>query len=364
MVVITLLNIVVVIMAHLARFEKHRYLLAWAFVLLAFVLGVRYGYGNDYFSYKYMFDTGTPVQGFIEDVEPGWYFLMQLFKPFGFSSLVFLITCIEHLMLYDLIRRYIPANYYWLAMYIYVFNPWFMLIGLSMMRQFLVQILGFYAIECAYKRKLLHFVVIVVIAFSIHKIALLLVPLYFISYASKLFSGGSFSVVLVLVAVVLATKLDVIIESLILFFEEGGMKYGESYLNESVISEEYRVNPKLIIRYLLYVLLLVRNLKSLNGVIKLFAIVVVLSVLFLPFATISPMAIRTSWIYAIVVIVSMPCLLQNERIPIIKYGAMFFFALLLLRDYQSHFISEIYGPYYANYYTILSDYAINGIRLY
>lgn len=351
-------------MAYFARIEKYRYLLAWAFALLAIVLGVRYGYGNDFFNYKYMFDHGYPEGGFADEVEPGWHFLMQLFKPFGFSSLVFFITCIEHLMLYDLIRRYIPANYYWLAMFIYVFNPWFMVIGLSMMRQFFVQILGFYAIEYAYKRKFFHFVIIVFIAVSIHKIALLLVPLYFIPYASKLLSGGSFSVVMVLVAVLLATKLDVIIETLILFFEEGGMKYGESYLNESVISEEYRISPKLIMRYLLFVLLLIRNLKSLNGVVQLYAIVVVLSVLFLPFATISPMAIRASWVYAIVVIVGMPCLLQNERIPIIKYGAMFFFALLLLRDYQSHFISEIYGPYYANYYTILSDYAINGIRLY
>ena len=92
MVVITTLNIVVVLMAYLARIEKHRYLLAWAFILLAFVLGIRYGYGNDFFAYKYMFDHGYPDAGYADDVEPGWFFINKLFRPFGFSAFVFILN--------------------------------------------------------------------------------------------------------------------------------------------------------------------------------------------------------------------------------------------------------------------------------
>ena len=225
MLVVTALNIIVVSMAYFARIEKYRYLLAWAFALLAIVLGIRYGYGNDFFSYKYMFDHGYPEQGFIEDVEPGWLLLNILFKPLGFSAMVFFLTCIEHLMIYDLIRRYVSPNYYWLALFIYLFNPWFMLIGLSMMRQFLVQILGFYAMESVYKKKILHFAFIVLIAISIHKIALLLIPLYLLPYISNWFSNSFLPLIVLLIIFVIAIKMDVIIDNMVVFFAESSMKY-------------------------------------------------------------------------------------------------------------------------------------------
>ena len=366
MLVVTVLNIIVVSMAYLARDEKHRYLLAWAFALLAIVLGLRYGYGNDFFSYKYMFDHGYPERGDEEGLEPGWRLLNHIFRPLGFSSMVFFITVIEHLMIYDIIRRYVSPNYYWLALFIYLFNPWFMLIGLSMMRQFLVQILGFYAMDFAYKKKLFHFVLIVLIAISIHKIALLLIPLCLFPYISKWFSNSFLPLIVLLIVFIVVIKRDVIIDNLIIFFTETDMSYGDSYLSESALSEEHRINPKLIVRYLIYIVLLIRNLKflSVSDSSRLFAIEVTLGLLFFPFATISPMAIRTSWIYSIVMIVSMPLLLQYEKLPQIKYGAIFLLFLILLREYQTHFISDIYGAYYAHYYTVFSYYAINDIRLF
>lgn len=351
-------------MAYFARIEKYRYLLAWAFTLLAIVLGIRYGYGNDFFAYKYMFDHGYPEQGYTDDVEPGWFFLNKLFKPFGFSAFVFFLTCIEHLMLYDLIRRYVPSQYYWFAVFLYVFHPYYMLIGLSMMRQFLVQLLGFYAMEYAFKKKIVHFAVIVFVSITIHKIAYLLLPLYLFPYTSKLFANKYAIVFLIIIVGVIAIKIDVIIENLVLFFADAGMKYGDSYLSE--MGEEYRISPKLIVRYLLYSFLLVRNYKLLNdsNPSRFYAVEVMLGLLFIPFATMSPMAIRASWVYAIVIIISLPLLLQKEKKTMIKYGVITLFCILLLRDYYNHFYSEIYGAYYMNYRTIFSEYAINNIRLY
>lgn len=368
MVVITLLNIVVVLMAYLSRDEKHRYLLLWAFLLLILVLGIRYGYGNDFFSYKYFFDHGS-YEKESEDPDPGWGLLNKLFKPFGFSSMVFFLTVVEHLMLYDIIRRYIHPNYYWLALFIYLFNPYFMLIGLSMMRQFLVQILGFYAMEYAYKRKLLIFVLIVLICISIHKVGFLLVPLYLFSYVSKVSTKNMLLLAFLptIIAIVLMyVKMDLIIERLIELFGESGMKYGDSYLNSTVLSEEYRVNPKMVLRYVLYFVLLIRNYNFLpnSNASRLFAIEVTLGVLFIPFASISPMAIRVSWIYSMVVIIAMPFLIEHERSLKIRNAVMLVFSILLLRDYYNHFFSDIWGAQYLKFYTIFSEYAIYDIRLF
>ena len=369
MLVITALNIVVVIMAYLARFDKHRYLLAWAFLLLALVLGIRYGYGNDFFTYKYMFDHGYPEKGLAENVEPGWFFLNQLFRPFGFSVFVFLLTVVEHLLLYNLIRRYVPPHYYWLAVFIYLFNPSYMLIGLSMMRQFFVQILGFYAMAFAYKRKYIQFAVIILICISIHKVGYLLVPLIMIPWILRFSSSKSlliFSSVILFGIIYIATNMNVVIDNLVEIFAQSDMKYGNSYLNDTDIGEERRINPKLIIMYALYLLLLARTFKFLpdNNPSKLFAIEVTLGLIFIPFSIISPMAMRTSWVYSIVVIITMPLLIQYEKVPIIKYGTIICFALLLFREYYNHFCSDIYGAYYMNYHTIFSEYAIDNIRMY
>ena len=235
MLVVTTLNIVVVLMAYLARDEKHRYLLAWAFAILIMVLGIRYGYGNDFFNYEYFFNHGSYYKE-SEDPDPGWLLLNRLFKPFGFSTFVFFLTAIEHLMLYDLIRRYVSPNYYWLALFIYLFNPYFMLIGLSMMRQFLVQVLGFYAMELIYKRKWLQFLLIVIFSVSIHKVGLLLIPLAIIPFMSKRTYSRkmllSFVGIGLFLIFFITIKMDDIINVLIELFEESDMKYGDSYLDD------------------------------------------------------------------------------------------------------------------------------------
>ena len=369
MIVITVLNIIVVFMSYLARFEKHRYLLAWAFILLISVLGIRYGYGNDFFNYEYFFNHGSYYKE-SEDPDPGWLLLNKLFKPFGFSSFVFFLTAIEHLMLYDLIRRYVSPNYYWLALFIYLFNPYFMLIGLSMMRQFLVQVLGFYAIEYVYKRKFIHFAVLILVCVSIHKIGLLLIPFALFPLASKIsFGKGTilfFLVIGVFSFFFLFTRMDSIIESLVEIFAESDMKYGDSYLNANVLREEQRLNPKMLLRYAIYILLLVRNYNYLSDsdAGRYFSIVVTFGTLFIPFAVISPMAMRASWVYSIVVFIALPLLLKEERKAVIKYGSIFFILFLLLREYEGHFISDIYGIYYMNFHTVFSDEAINDIIMY
>jgi hypothetical protein len=363
MIFITTLNIVVILMAYLARFENHRYLLAWAFVLLALVLGIRYGYGNDFFAYKYMFDHGYPEDGFRDDVEPGWYILNKLFKPFGFSSFVFFLTAIEHVMLYDLIRRYVPPQYYWMAVFIYVFNPNYMLIGLSMMRQFLVQVIGLYAVGFAIKKQILPFIVIIMMGFFIHKVALLLLPLFFLPYI-KTAKWWLFLVVFVALYVVIQ-NMSAIIETMFEGIQETGMKYADDYLNEEIINGNNTLDKKYIFHYFIFMFLFVSNVNKLESIEKSYSWMVVIGVFFLPFALLFPMALRTSWIYTIAEIISLPLLFSKERIQIVKYGFIIMFVLITLWiDYRAIFLSDIYGPYFENYHTIFSDYAINDIRLY
>lgn len=354
MLVITALNIVVVIMAYLARFDKHRYLLAWAFVLLALVLGVRYGYGNDYFSYKLFFDKGHTETVDADDIEPGWRLINYIFKPFGFASMVFFLTGLEHFLLYVLIRRHVPPNYYWLAVFLYVFNPYYMLVGLSMMRQFLVQIIGLYVLEMAIQKKIVFFLMLVIVGFLIHKVALLLLIFLILPYISLPKWWAYLGVFVAIVLIV--NNLMPIVEQTITLFQGTGMDYANNYLNEQVLGEEHKLGLKTIFHYVFFMIVFIRNLKYVDERQRPFAWVVILGIMILPFQTVFPMASRTSWIYTIGEILGIPLLLCKERIPILKYGLTSLFLLnMLLFEYRSFWSSEVYGAYYRNFTTLFFD---------
>ena len=351
MFVITTLNAIVVLLAYFARLENLRCLLACAFVLLSLVLGIRYGYGNDYFNYYDVYQNSFGKWD--ESQELGWFFLNRLFHPVGFEGMVFFLTFIEHIMLYDLIRRHIPHDYYWLAVFIYVFNSDYMLIGLSMMRQFLVQIIGLYAVEFAVKKRIFPFLLLVLIGIMIHKIALLILPLYFLSFI-KDSKWWMLTIAMVLLGVI-ALNMNLIIELSVEAFQETEFKYADSYLNENVLSEEHTLGMRYIYHYVIYIIVFIRNFKYISSNDRVFAWMVVWGLFFLPFAYIFPMATRTSWIYTIAEILVYPVLLSKERVPVIKYGIpslLVFFTLWL--DYRSIFLSDIYSKYFSEFRTVFS----------
>lgn len=351
MIVITVLNIIVVFMSYLARFEKHRYLLAWAFAILIMVLGIRYGYGNDFFSYKYMFDHGYPEAGDAEDIEPGWFLLNKLFKPFGFSTFVFFLTAIEHLMLYNLIRRHVPANYYWFAVFIYVFYSSYMLVGLSMMRQFLVQIIGLYVMEYAIRRKIIPFILLIIIAFTIHKVALLLLPLYLLPYLKTIRWWMLMIILLVLFFVL--NRMEFLIDQLIMLIQGANMKYADSYLSDDILGGSHTWEKKVLLPFVIYFIFFVRNMKFLNKAEMSFSWMVVLGLFIVPFQHMFPMAFRAVWIYSFAEILMLPLLISKERIPLLRYSLLFLYMASIILQYISFFRSETFGQHYRYFKTIL-----------
>lgn len=350
MLVVTGLNIIVVSMAYFARIEKYRYLLGWAFALLAIVLGIRYGYGNDYFSYKYLFDKGIPEQGFIEDVEPGWLLLNKLFKPFGFSTMIFFLTCVEHLLMYKLIQKYVQPEYYWLAVFIYVFNWFYMLIGLSMMRQFLVEIIGLYAMGCVIKKKYLSFLLLFVFSFFIHKVALLFFPFLILPFM-KMPRWWVLAIFFVLFFWVFNNMME-IIDLLVVLIQGTNMKYADSYLTDELLREEYRMGLRTILPFIVYFILFVRNVKFLSKDNQIFSWMAVVGLFIVPFGTISPWAFRAVWIYSIAEILFLPQLISKERIPALKYFLAILYFISIFLQYSDFFSSDTYGEYYISFKTI------------
>lgn len=351
MVVITLLNIVVVFMAYLAREEKHRYLLAWAFVLLSCVLGIRYGYGNDFFPYLQIFNYS--FNGWDGNQEYGWYVINCLFHPFGFSSLIFFLTCLESFIIYKVINEYVSSDWFWFAMFIYVFNISNMLIGLSMLRQELAMCIGLYALKYVNDRKIIPFLILCTVASSMHSIAYLLFPLYLLPYANRLFSNKWGVFVICLVLYIVYTHLGDIVFGAVENMKEDDLVYANSgYIASQELNDEKSVRKIHFIRIFIYLFFYLRSIKYLNDKQRVYSNVVLLGYSMVPFVVFIRMIVRASWIYTIAEIVAFPLIVKYEKNLFLKTLLMIINMALVLFEFFEVFYSDIYGAYFYSYRTI------------
>lgn len=185
----TIIGIIAVIFAYLARYRNFKYGLEAAFVVIFVFLAIRYDWGNDYMGYMDAFDRINSQFGFStlgnisvdeEHVEHGWMLLCLFCKPIGFWGMVIILSFMESFILYKLIKQYTPVNWYWLSIFIYVFTPHFMLVGASAMRQFLAMSIFIYSIKYIIEGRSLRFILAIAIAATIHTSALVLLPTYFL----------------------------------------------------------------------------------------------------------------------------------------------------------------------------------------
>lgn len=195
-----LVSLAAVILALLSSKKNNSHGLEMAFVLLTIFLALRYGYGNDYFNYLELYDNYTNSSvglfdftnyGIMKSKEWGWIFLNKLFKPFGFFSFIIFITIVENVIIYRFVKKNVSSKYYWLAVFVYAFNPYLMVIGASMMRQWLAICIYLLAFDYICKRKPILYFLLVTLAMQFHASAFIMYPLYFLTYYDRIKMTGS-----------------------------------------------------------------------------------------------------------------------------------------------------------------------------
>ena len=154
------IGLICVFLAYLGRYRRLSWGFGAAMTILFVFLAIRYEWGNDYRQYIDKFTVYNSIDEFNysdpnERWEVGWIFLYRIFKPFGFFSLVIVLTAFEISVYYWFIKKYIPKEWYWFAVFIYVFNPNFMLTQSSMMRQTLAMCIVLLSIPYIYKKKVI-----------------------------------------------------------------------------------------------------------------------------------------------------------------------------------------------------------------
>ncbi len=171
-----------VLLARPLKKNKQNNLFCLAFVVLCLFSILRYGFGNDYFSYQRIFDS---IHGIGDSSYARYYksqilfYILNSISPsfdvfIGITSLFFLAT------IFWFVSKNCTKNYKWVALAVFLINPYLFLMNLSAIRQCVAMSLFIIAVDFAYKKKPIPYCLLILVATMFHTSAIILLPVYLI----------------------------------------------------------------------------------------------------------------------------------------------------------------------------------------
>lgn len=144
-------------------------------VLYSLIIGMRYNVGADYLTYMNDYNNQS-----IERYEIGFKFLNNFFYHVGFPFpllCIFIAFC-QLFLVYSGFKKY-RELFPWIIFF--YFTTLYIFFSINGMRQALAISIVIYSFQFIQERKLLRFTFTILVAMSIHKSAIVLLPFYFIA---------------------------------------------------------------------------------------------------------------------------------------------------------------------------------------
>lgn len=365
MLVILFFSIIAIFLAFLDSKERMNGGMKIGIILMTIIAAIRYRYGNDYVSYlddftligKYSISDIIFFQEKMQFIDPafkdiGAAILYRICKPIGFIGFIALITIFQGCVYYQFINENVPRKYYWLAVFIYLFDFNNYVLQMSMVRQALVIALFVWSWHFVKQGKYLVPILIALVSFTIHKSSIVLAPFVFLSMLS--YKNGK---VLTIVTLGLTgffwlaagTIGDMVgnIMDLELF-----QLYNDSYAME----ETGRIGmARLLLAFVPYLLTLVYFMKpqTENGP-RFLVFLSAVGTIILPFSFVIAMMSRLTYYFNIFMVAAIPITLTSVRRPILRLVSVGIFMLLTLYQYFDLFLHSVYTKSYATFDTIFS----------
>lgn len=352
MIATIILGIFAVLFAFLAKYKNFRYGLEISFFLIFLFLALRYNFGNDYSSYlKGFIDINrySPVDYFDKyyRVEPGWIFLCRIFKPLGFFVMIAVLALFNCLVYYRFIKKYVPINYYWLAIFLYIFNPGFMLIHSSAMRQSIAIALFIFSLDYLYKKDAIRYFLCIGIASLFHTSALILLPVYLLGILNWKINKVT-GVIFFSFFVSLFIFRESLRPYLSQFISNNFERY-EVYQTAGVIS------TGLVALYLSGLLILTLYYERFQNRKTAFIFkIAIIGFIFIPLNLLIQLISRVGMYFVPATLIAYPIILMNLKKHI--YKTIFLFLLIFMTTYQffAFFNSEVWKDAFGIYQTIFS----------
>ena len=346
MVTVTIIFVIALLLTLLEGKGKLKNGMTYAFFMLIFLFSLRGAYGNDYLTYQKLFDNIINNRVGWFEVEMGWYALNRILGSLGFHAVLFVHISLVLLPLYVMIKRYVPARYRWLSMFLIVFNPSVFLLDLSMLRQSIAQSFFLLAVNSMILSKRIRSLVLLGCGFMFHYSCIICTPFIFLKDIFKV--TKPYVVIMVLVLTLFIFSLNGELVMYIMSLVRENELFQEEYGSYTVIASEGGTGYGLLLQYLFF-LPAFFQLKKFNNVDYLFIILYVVSFVFVPFGKYMTLYLRLSGYFAIFSIFLLPRLLSNCKDIIVKRVTYVIIYFYYLYSYYDFFHSATYGRYYMNF---------------
>ncbi len=347
-----------VIAGFLLAVKKTEKLYVIPFIILFIFAAVRYGFGNDYFSYQNMYNNirnghlgnGEYLYALINFITPNFYLFVAL------TSLAFIVS------VYVLIKKNVSPQYICFSILIFVINTFSLLINLSAIRQCLAMVVFIYSIHFANKRKFFVYAILILIATMFHRSAVLLLPFYFIANDRPI----NKRTVLTIAVVVFVTLLGNIIPYFARFLTSALFNDANYVYYVSTATSNSLRATLLSSLFLIYTLF---NLPRLEGNVLVYAKLYLVATIFSVLAIKLSMLTRIQMYFDIFSVVALPMIFKqtiegdaficrnNIFLSLWNILNKYAFPLLLLiiycLRYYSFFTNPLWAPF-AEYKTIFS----------
>ncbi len=353
MIATLILGILCLTVSFIGYFQKSAWGLKLSFVLIFLFLGLRYYFGNDYETYFDLFNRvkESPEIAFDQNMylfyEPGWMFLNWIFRPVGFFGMNLAIALLYSVVIYKFIIRNIPYQYYWLAVFFVVFNPGFLLVHSTTMRQMIAILIFFISINFIFEKRIIPFVICILFAATFHYTSLTLLfiaPFLFDNRKVSLLFG------------------TILFSSYLFFFLAGNFLAPYFSLLVSLFSERYETySDKGIansgLGFLFYSSLFLLTLildKFQQKKVALFFKLAIVYFMLMPFTLIIEITSRIGMFFSPAIVIAYPFIYKTLKPKVAKYAFLPLIMLFTIYQFFQFFYSATYRDYFMDYHSIFS----------
>ncbi len=334
--------------------------LEMAFITLMFFLSIRYGFGNDYEGYLNGFKEYTSYSFGLTEFENwaslqdrgeyGFVILNKLFQPVGFFGFIIFLSFFSLYALYRLIKTYVPTNWYWFAVFILAFNPSFLIIGIAgAIRQWIAVTIFIFTFEFIKKKKILFAILAMIIASTIHKTALAIIPFCLIPLLGVNKFSKLKSIIIILFIVLWFIIIPRIGYALFLpLFQSDSMEYYTGYMAQDTGFSIFGISSLFVIGipFLCFSLI-----KRMSYDMRLMCLIMLCSVFFIPMVSVNVMIGRLAWYFSVFSIIVYPNTMelllnkkQSAMVWITVSGLVVYYVYLFI----THFLDPVW--YDTSYY--------------
>lgn len=360
MIIALVFSVIAICFAWLNSIGKFKSGLKFSIFIVFIFLALRFDYGNDYQGYLDLFlninfnSTDLSIKG----NEIGWLyfnkFFYLLFGKVGFFAQTIALAAFSTFVLFRFIKKYVPVQYYWFAVFYYVFNFEIMLIQCTAMRQAVAITLFLLAFDFIIERNILKFLLLIFAATLFHSSAYFLILLLVITFLK-------FRVrkIYIIATLGIFASMFIYYKQIITHLLQFTNQYFDFYTiyGRDYAIKEFGFGFGLNLLILLIVATVTTKDENINN--NLITKVVILSILIAPLSLVIPLITRLNYYFLPLMLIAFPITFDLIKNKLTRTIFILLIVSFTLYSYTAFYTSPIHGPYFKVYKTFFSSPLLN-----